>query len=112
MKVFSLKSLPFEGVSHNKEIKKQLMIRDGEIPYLKTFGRVFFKKGQEATAHKHTDINEIFLVLAGQAVFIIDNKEIKLGEGEGVSVMAGEEHQITNREEDTLLMVYFILDAC
>lgn len=56
MKIISLSNLPDEGVSHNPEIKKKVMLRVGEIPHLSSFSQVRFRSGQVADVHDHDDM--------------------------------------------------------
>ncbi|MBF8278494.1 MAG: cupin protein [Candidatus Brocadiaceae bacterium] len=64
MKIISLLNLPEECVSHNPEIKRKVMLRNGEIPNLTSFFQAYIKSGQIIGAHVHKDMYEIFLVEA------------------------------------------------
>ncbi|MEL7333376.1 MAG: cupin domain-containing protein, partial [Cyanobacteria bacterium J06560_2] len=54
MKITSLNELPIESVSHNAAIKKQVMLRMGDLPHLTNFSQARFQPGQVAQAHAHT----------------------------------------------------------
>lgn len=53
MKIVSLANIAEEGVSHNPEIKKQVLLERGLVPHLTNFSRSRLSPGQVARAHKH-----------------------------------------------------------
>ena len=65
MKYTALDRIPDEGVSHNPEIRKQVMLRGGDLPHLTNFSRSRFAPGQAAIPHSHADMVEVFFVESG-----------------------------------------------
>ncbi|RDH48283.1 cupin domain-containing protein [Fischerella thermalis] len=111
MKIVSLNEIPQEPVSHNPEIKKQVMLRLGELPGLTNFSQARFSPGQTASAHAHNDMCEVFFVEAGSGVIRINNQEYPLLPGTCVAVEATETHEIVNNGTTELVLTYFGLRA-
>ncbi|HWT00851.1 MAG TPA: cupin domain-containing protein [Pyrinomonadaceae bacterium] len=111
MKIVSLADVPEEGVSHNPEIRKRVLIRRGELPRLISFSRAVLKPGQAAAAHSHADIFEVFFVEAGAGTIRAGGAEARLEAGACVTVGPGEEHEIINTGTSELVLVYFGLEA-
>jgi quercetin dioxygenase-like cupin family protein len=107
MKQTSLATLPFEPVSHNPQIVKQVMLRSGELPHLTNFSQARFAPGQIAPAHAHGDMCEVFWVKAGSGEIQVDQRLIPLVEGVCVVVEPGEQHEVRNTGTDDLILIYF-----
>jgi quercetin dioxygenase-like cupin family protein len=67
MKKVSLTDVPEEGVSHNPEIKKRVLLRRGDVPHLTNFSRSRLAPGQTVSAHAHASLHEVFYVERGRA---------------------------------------------
>lgn len=107
MKIISLSNLPEEQVSHNPEIKKKVMLRHGDLPHLTNFSQSYFAPGQQAKAHAHSDMHEVFFVEAGSGVIRIDGNEYLLQPGSCIAVEPGEVHEIFNNGLTDLILTYF-----
>ena len=107
MKIISLSNLPEEGVSHNPEIKKKVMLRAGEIPHLSSFSQVRFRSGQVADVHAHDDMYEVFFVEEGEGIIRVENKEYRLERGVCIVVEPGEVHEIINKIASEVVITYF-----
>jgi quercetin dioxygenase-like cupin family protein len=99
--------IPFVGVSHNEDIKKQVIIDKGVIPQLMTFGKATFKPGQEVEMHKHDTMYEVFYVLSGKALFIVNNEEIELTPEMCLTIEQGELHSQKNPFTEDVTWLYF-----
>ena len=111
MKFISLSNLSEEGVSHNPEIKKKVMLRNGEVPNLTSFSQASFTPGQVAGAHTHEDMYEIFFVEAGEGIIRVEDKEYPVKKGVCVVAEPGEVHDIINTASSELVITYFGLRA-
>jgi mannose-6-phosphate isomerase-like protein (cupin superfamily) len=107
MKTVLLSDLLYEGVSHNPEIRKRVMLRKGEVPHLTGFSRARFGPGQVASAHSHTDMYEVFLVEEGRGVITIDGRELPLEPGRCIVVEPGEVHELRSGGTGNLVLTYF-----
>lgn len=104
MKLVSLKNLPIEPVSHNPEIKKQVLVKKGQIPFIAQIAKTTFKIGQIAPSHIHQDMYEVFIVEQGSGKAILDNREIQLEQGTILTVEPGEAHEIVNNSKNLLVL--------
>ncbi|MEP6956624.1 MAG: cupin domain-containing protein, partial [Chthoniobacterales bacterium] len=102
-----LADLPIEGVSHDPEIAKQVLLRRGDVPHLTGFSRATLKPGQTAYAHQHSDMFEVFFVQSGTGVITIAGSEHALAPGVCVLVEPTEEHEISNGGPEDLVLNYF-----
>lgn len=89
MKIISLSNVPEEGVSHNPEIRKKVMLRAGEIPHLNSFSQACLGPGQVAGAHAHKDMYEIFFIEEGNGIICVENKRYRLEKGVCIVVEPG-----------------------
>jgi quercetin dioxygenase-like cupin family protein len=111
MKKVLLGELPCEGVSHDPEITKQVMLRRGDVPHLTAFSRSTLLPGQTAHAHQHRDMFEVFLVEAGAGLMTIAGTAHQLERGVCIVIEPGELHEITNNSASELALMYFGIEA-
>ena len=111
MKIVSLKNIKTEGVSHDPRIRKQVMIRNGNVPHLTSFSRAVFKPKQKITKHRHADMHEIFLIESGNGVIKINGKNRKISKETCITVEPGEEHEIRNTGSRNLVIIYFGIES-
>jgi mannose-6-phosphate isomerase-like protein (cupin superfamily) len=107
MKIVSLADAPEEGVTHNPEIRKRVLLRRGDLPHLTNFARARLLPGQTARSHAHRDMSEVFYVEAGEGSMVIDGARHALSDGVCVVVEAGESHEIENTGAAELVLLYF-----
>ncbi len=107
MKIITLADIPAQGVSHDPEIQKRVMLRNGDLPHLTNFSQARFAPGQQVTPHKHADMSEVFLVEAGEGTIWIDHVAYPLTVGTCVAVEAGELHELANTGQTDLVLTYF-----
>ena len=111
MKKVSLNELPREGVSHDPQITKQVMLRRGDVPHLTAFSRSVLLPGQTAHAHEHRDMYEVFFVESGAGLMTIADAPHPLERGVCMMVEPGERHEITNNGSAELVLLYFGIAA-
>ena len=107
MKIVSLEHLPEQGVSHNPEIRKRVVLRRGDVPHVTGFSQATFRPGQVAGAHTHADMYEVFFVEEGRGTITVDGRTFPLEEGVCVVVAPGETHEVVNTGTDDLILTYF-----
>ena len=107
MKLVTLSTLPVESVSHDPGIKKQVMLRNGDIPHLTNFSQATFAPGQTVTPHAHAHMVEVFFVEGGKGLIWIDGEPHSLTPGVCVTVEIGELHELQNTGESPLVLTYF-----
>lgn len=111
MKIVSLSDVPEEGVSHDPEIKKRVLLRRGDVSRLTSFSRARLVPGQTAHAHRHPDMSEVFFVEEGAGVIRVEGAEHALAPGTCVVVEPGEEHEIVNGGVEDLILLYFGVES-
>jgi quercetin dioxygenase-like cupin family protein len=107
MKTLSLSAIPMEGVSHDPGIRKQVMLKKGELPHLTQFAQARFAPGQVARAHAHADMYEVFFVESGVGRMTVDGRAHRLEAGSCVAVEPGEVHELENVGSTELVVTYF-----
>jgi quercetin dioxygenase-like cupin family protein len=107
MKRVALHEIREEGVSHDPEIKKQVLLRKGDLPHLTNFARSRLSPGQVSSAHYHADMYEVFFVESGSGLMRIDGHTEHLEPGICIAVGPREEHEITNTGACDLVLLYF-----
>lgn len=107
MKIIKSATLPWLGISNNPEIKKQTFIGNDLVPKLMMFGKAVFKPGQKVGEHKHATMFEVFYILSGKALFVINGKENIIEAGECVVIEPGEFHFQSNSFDRDVEWVYF-----
>ena len=111
MKKVSLGELPREGVSHDPQISKQVLLRRGDLPHVTAFSRSTLLPGQIAREHEHRDMFEVFFVESGAGTMRIAGAEHQLTRGVCILVEPGERHEITNTGSSDLVLNYFGVEA-
>lgn len=107
MKLVHLAQVPAEGVSHQPEIKKQVMVKNGEIPQLTGFSQAVFKPGQSCEKHQHPTMYEVYFVLEGEATLIVNSKKFKAVKNDCVTIKPGEPHSAANNSDRDFVWIYF-----
>lgn len=107
MKITSLQTIPEVETSHNKEIKKKVMISKGAMPLVTQVAQVVFRPGQIAEKHTHDDMFETFYIEQGEGIVAIDDTNVALEKGMCVTVEPGEAHEIKNTGKEDLLIIVF-----
>jgi mannose-6-phosphate isomerase len=67
--------------------------------------RIEVLPGKRLSYQKHAHRSELWMAVAGRARVTLDGKEIVLGEGETVDILAGVAHRIENIGESTLVFI-------
>jgi len=111
MKIISLKDIPEEGISHDPELTKKVIIREGELPHLKKFAQAKFSPGQIARAHSHQDQYEVFLIQSGTGIVKVNSLEYQVSQGDCVIFSPSEVHEVLNSGSDDMILTYFGLRA-
>jgi len=111
MKIVSLADIPEEGVSHDPQLRKKVMIRNGEFPHLRKFAQVRLAPGQVAHAHSHEDEYEVFLVEQGRGAVRCEGSEYQVTAGCCVVFEPAEIHELSNTGDEELILTYFGLAA-
>ncbi|MFC1649246.1 cupin domain-containing protein [Patescibacteria group bacterium] len=107
MKNRNLNKLNWKAVSHNPEIKKKVILENGEIPRITTFGKAVFKPGQSVEEHKHPTMYEVFLITCGKAKLFVSGEEMIVTKDDCVVVEPNEIHSQSNPYNKDVVWIYF-----
>ena len=111
MKILNLQDIPEEGVSHNRQIQKRVMLRLGDLPQITQFAQARIPPNQSVGAHTHDDMSEVFFVESGEGIIQIDGQAHCLEAGVCIGVEPGEQHELVNTGSVDLVLMYFGVKA-
>lgn len=106
MRLYSLASTPFTPVSHNPELKKQVLMPE-PLSCVRHISHLKLSPGSTAVEHSHNEASEVFYCTRGAIVFRVSGKEVSLNEGSCLIVEPGESHAIVEVPVESE-MVYFL----
>ncbi|MGE5252834.1 MAG: cupin domain-containing protein [Planctomycetaceae bacterium] len=102
MRIFRLRDLEWIPASHESprspSVWKKVLLQKADLPE----GRVQMvnwcrmEPGKSFRAHYHEDMEEIFIILKGQAKIIVPGEEAEMARGEAVAIPPGEVHEMKN----------------
>jgi quercetin dioxygenase-like cupin family protein len=107
MKISNLKNIPKTGTSHDPDVMKKSIIKNGEIPKLTTFGEAQLTPGQKVTEHCHPTMYEIFHITSGKAIFNINGTESTVDCGDTIIIEPNEKHFQYNPYSMNATWLYF-----
>lgn len=107
MRIVNAATLQREPVSHDPDILKTVLVRNGEITHVTNVSQVVILPRKSTTEHAHKDMTEIFIVTSGQGVVCVDSKSYSVTRGSCVVVEPGERHAITCSGQKPLEVTYF-----
>lgn len=111
MKRVRLGEVSEEGVSHDPELRKRVLLRRGEVPHLTAFSRATLRPGQAATPHAHADMHEVFWVESGRGEARVAGETLALEPGACLVVEPGEEHTLACTGAEDLVLLYFGIEG-
>ncbi len=105
MKISKLSETPPEPVSHDPALEKQVLLRD--VGTLRALSHIVLPAGSRVSTHSHRDMYEIFYIIRGSILFVVDNRAVELEAGTVLVVEPGETHSIEEvRKECEMLYVH------
>lgn len=107
MKLVRAKDLIEEGTSHNPEVKKQVILRKGDLPHQMMLGTAVLQPGQEVSPHRHDSMHEVFVLQEGQLEFIVNQNTFVLEKGDCITIAPQETHRIKNTTNQPAKMLYY-----
>ena len=105
MKIINIDNVSFTEVSHNANIKKQVILKADELGNITNFSKAVFPPGEVAPSHAHSDMIEIFFVLSGHGIIRINHAEHELKEGICAMIKPSESHEIENTSRTSLVIL-------
>ena len=107
MRLVDLNSLVSEPLSHDAHSRKHVIFKHGEIPHLTQLAQARTPPGIRLTPHAHSDMHEIFIVLAGQGEARSEAQVLTLAPGMCIHIQPQESHAFANTGANDLVLLYF-----
>ncbi|MEO1068053.1 MAG: cupin domain-containing protein [Cyanobacteria bacterium J06638_6] len=107
MKIIGLDQVAEASVSHNRAIKKRVLLGSHDLPHLTNFSQARFSPGDIAPGHSHGDMAEVFFIESGQGTIFLNGQPYPLGPGTCIAVEPNEHHEIANTGHQDLVVTYF-----
>jgi quercetin dioxygenase-like cupin family protein len=108
MQLFRRLEQQVEPVSHNPELRKQVIFGDGISGVVPQFATVDLAPGERTAEHAHSDMDEVFYVLSGQLNIKVDGESYECSAGDAVLIKARERHSLANASDSSVLtLLYF-----
>jgi len=107
MKLTHLNQVEPAGLSHDADISKRILFSEADMPASVRLSHAVFKPGQQASAHAHAELVEVFYVISGCGEMIVDGGRHPLYAGSAIRIDAGEIHALINTGDDELCVIYF-----
>jgi mannose-6-phosphate isomerase-like protein (cupin superfamily) len=102
MKIFRLKDMEWIPASHESpqspSVWKKVLLQKADLleGHVQMVNWCRMEPGKAFRAHYHEDMEEVFLILRGQAKILVNGKEAGLAEGEAVVIPLREVHEMEN----------------
>uniref|UniRef100_A0A6U4LD29 Cupin type-2 domain-containing protein n=1 Tax=Phaeomonas parva TaxID=124430 RepID=A0A6U4LD29_9STRA len=111
-------SLPWEETSHGGATRKATLIGQGEIPHILAMSVAKVPPGETIPKHAHDSKVEVFHVQAGHGLAHVwphpkhendrvERQQMMLEPGETLIVFPKEEHEIVNKGQHVLTLLYY-----
>jgi mannose-6-phosphate isomerase-like protein (cupin superfamily) len=102
MKIFRLKDIEWIPASHENQqspsVWKKVLLQKADLleGQVQMVNWCRMEPGRAFQPHYHEDMEEIFIILKGQAKIFVHGEEDELGEGEAVVIPPREVHEMKN----------------
>jgi len=102
MKVIRAETLPFEPASHedpaNPGVLKKILLQRDAIPQgiIQMINWAKLPVQHSFRPHYHEDMDEIFILVAGEAILTCDQETVRLTAGDAVVIPAQSVHEMKN----------------
>jgi mannose-6-phosphate isomerase-like protein (cupin superfamily) len=102
MKIFRLKDMEWIPASHESpqspSVWKKVLLQKADLleGHVQMVNWCRMEPGKAFRAHYHEDMEEVFLILKGQAKILVNGKEAGMAEGEAVVIPLREVHEMEN----------------
>jgi len=94
--IVNVARLKEEGMSHDPDVKKRVILKDGMVPYLTNFSQTTIRPGDACSEHRHATMHEVFLVEKGAGTFRIDGEDHAVRAGDCVYIAPTISHAMSN----------------
>jgi len=111
MQLTHLHQVKAEALSHDSDISKRILLNEADMPAAVRLSHAVLMPGQQASAHSHAGLAEVFYIISGSGDMIVDGERHSLHAGSAIRIDAGEVHALINTGEDELCVVYFGLNV-
>lgn len=103
MQHYRLDTTPQTPVSHNPELTKKVLVKEG-FSCVRHLSHIALRPGDTAFAHEHADAFEVFYCVRGRVVFAVSGHAVTITDGSCLVIEPGEVHSIEAVHEETELV--------
>jgi len=111
MKLVRLDEVKPEGLSHDADILKSVLLSENDLPGSVRLSHAVFKPGQRACEHLHTDLHEVFYLISGSGHIKVDGVSLPIEQGCCFRIDPNEQHELINSGDENMTVLYFALKA-
>jgi mannose-6-phosphate isomerase-like protein (cupin superfamily) len=100
------------GTSHNGTVKRKALLRGEDTDRgsnILSMNEAYLAPGQEAEEHHHQDAEEIFFILSGQGVMLVNGQPVPLTAGNLLLIEPGEQHLLRNNGAHPLTFITILV---
>jgi quercetin dioxygenase-like cupin family protein len=100
------------GASHNDTVKRKALLRDADTGLgsnILSMNEAYLEPGQGVEEHQHRDAEEVFFILSGQGVMLVDGQPVPLTAGNLLLIEPGERHLLSNNGADLLTFITILV---
>lgn len=108
MKLMHLDKTPFEPVSHDPSLRKQVLAGDGILRGIRNVSHIVLQPGSTVGTHSHDIGSEVFYCIRGRLMVEVAGREIELRPGDLLIVEPYEKHSFTRVHDETELLYFFV----
>jgi mannose-6-phosphate isomerase-like protein (cupin superfamily) len=100
------------GTSHNGTVKRRALLRDADTgpgSNILSMNEAYLEPGQGVEEHQHLDAEEVFFILSGRGVMLVDGQPVSLIAGNLLLIEPGERHLLRNDGIDSLTFITILV---
>lgn len=106
MKIIEHNGLKMEPVSHDPDIMKQVILRNGDADNITQASKATFRPGQRTAPHIHPDMTEIYTLHRGTARLTVAGKTSDAVGPATIVIHPGEMHSLANESDSDIDLHY------
>lgn len=104
MEIIKLTDCP-QFISQDNAIVQEIVSHRNSSVKNQSLAKVTIEPGKTIFEHYHKKTEELYHIIQGEGIMVIEDEKQKVGEGETVIILPGQKHKIANRRDSDLVML-------